>query len=301
MTRHLVATALAALALATATTGTASAATAVSSNWAGYAVTGTTYSSVSGTWIEPTASCSSSTTGVTASAFWVGLGGESGSSSALEQTGTEADCLANGTVRYSAWYELVPAASVKVALAVSAGDRIAGSVRVSGSTVTVRLANLTTGKTLTKSLRMTSPDTSSAEWIAEAPSAVTPGGESILPLTDFGTVRFTTATATSSTGHTGSISDSSWTAHPARIGRFRRAGAVRALRCGGRRRRGHAGCTLVGRHRVLGHLEAGLGHVEPTRRRLEAGRMHAATHSKLTAAAPCFSGNPQLPLTRLTS
>ncbi|HUK44403.1 MAG TPA: G1 family glutamic endopeptidase [Gaiellaceae bacterium] len=217
MRRNLLATALAALAVATTGAGTASAATAVSSNWSGYAVTGTTFSSVSGTWVEPTASCSSSTTSVTASAFWVGLGGESDAAGALEQTGTEADCLANGTVRYSAWYELVPAASVRVSLGVSAGDTISASVRVSGSTVTVRLANATTGKTFAKTLRMAAPDTSSAEWIAEAPSTVTPGGESILPLTDFGTVRFKSARATSSTGHTGSISDSAWTATRIRL------------------------------------------------------------------------------------
>ena len=57
---------------------------------------------------------------------------------------------------------------------------------------------------------MASPDTASAEWIAEAPTTVTPGGTRILPLTDFGTVRFTGATATSSTGHTGRIADSAW-------------------------------------------------------------------------------------------
>jgi Peptidase A4 family len=217
MKRKALATALAALALATTSTGTASAATAVSSNWSGYAVSGTTFHSVSGTWVEPSANCSSNTASVTASAFWVGLGGESDAAGALEQTGTEADCLANGTVRYSAWYELVPAASVKVDLAISAGERIAASVHVNGSTVTVRLANLTTGKTFTKTLLMATSDTSSAEWIAEAPSAATPGGATIVPLTDFGMVRFTSATATSSTGHTGSIADSAWTATRIRL------------------------------------------------------------------------------------
>ena len=150
--------------------------------------------------------------GTTASAFWVGLGGNSTTSNALEQTGTEADCLANGTVRYSAWYELVPAASVKVALKVSAGDRISAAVKVNGTAVTVTLKNPTTGKAFTKTLRMAAPDISSAEWIAEAPSALTPGGTAVLPLTDFGTVRFTSATATSTRGHTGTISDSAWTA-----------------------------------------------------------------------------------------
>jgi hypothetical protein len=207
-----IAAALASLVIAAGTVGASAAATAVSSNWAGYAVTGQTFETVSGTWVQPSANCSSSIPETTASAFWVGLGGDSDTSSALEQTGTEADCLANGTTRYTAWYELVPASSVRVSLRVSAGDRISGSVRVNGTKVTVQLRNLTTDKTFTKTLRMASPDIASAEWIAEAPSAVTPGGTRILPLTDFGTVRFTSATATSTGGHTGTIADSAWTA-----------------------------------------------------------------------------------------
>ncbi len=84
-------------------------------------------------------------------------------------------------------------------------------MRVNGTKVSVQLRNLTTGKSFSKALRMASPDTASAEWIAEAPSALTPGGTRILPLTDFGTVRFTSATATSTGGHTGTIADSDWT------------------------------------------------------------------------------------------
>jgi hypothetical protein len=207
--RKALATAVAFLALAT---GTSAGAATVSSNWAGYAVSGTSYASVSGTWTQPAATCDASTYSQSASAFWVGLGGNSETSNALEQTGTEADCTAGGTATYSAWYELVPAASVKLPLKVSAGDKMSGSVSVNGTKVTVKLRNLTTGRSFTKTLRMAAPDVSSAEWIAEAPSALVPGGTRILPLTDFGTVRFASAAATSTTGHTGSIADSAWTA-----------------------------------------------------------------------------------------
>jgi len=213
-------TSIAAFALAVAlvwTVATASAGTAVSSNWSGYAVTGTTFTSVSGSWVQPTVRCSSETTGTSASAFWVGLGGDSSSSGSLEQTGTEAYCLADGTTHYSAWYELVPDAAVKVALKVSAGDRISASVTVNGTAVRVELRNLTTSRRFTKTLRMSAPDVSSAEWIAEAPSIVTPGGTLVLPLTDFGAVRFSEATATSSKRHTGTISDSAWTATRIRL------------------------------------------------------------------------------------
>jgi Peptidase A4 family len=206
-----------ALAVFAAQAAVPSAGSAVSSNWSGYAITGTTFKSVSGSWTQPAANCSSATTTETASAFWIGLGGDSESSNALEQTGTEADCTASGATHYWAWYELLPKASVRVALKVSAGDRIAASVKVTGSTVTLALKDVTTGKSFTKSLTMPFPDTSSAEWIAEAPAALTPGGEEILPLTDFGTVRFTSATATSSAGHTGSVSDTAWTATKIRL------------------------------------------------------------------------------------
>ena len=89
------------LAVAFVLAGGASAATSVSSNWSGYAVSGATYKTVTGTWVQPAASCST-TSSTTASAFWIGLGGDSESSNALEQAGTEADCT-GGTASYSAW------------------------------------------------------------------------------------------------------------------------------------------------------------------------------------------------------
>ena len=181
-------------ALALATQPALAASTAVSTNWSGYAVSGTTYKSVSGTWAQPTANCTSASAATSSSAFWVGLGGNSATSNALEQTGTEVDCLADGTVRYSAWYKLLPARSVKVPLKIHAGDRISASVKVNGTAVTVSLKNATTAKSFTKTLRMAATDISSAEWIAEAPSTLTPGGTAVLPLTDFGTVSFKHAT-----------------------------------------------------------------------------------------------------------
>ena len=57
---------------------------------------------------------------------------------------------------------------------------------------------------------MSNPDTSSAEWIAEAPSAESQDSSyQVLPLADFGKVTFTNASATSD-GHTGTISDPNW-------------------------------------------------------------------------------------------
>src|SRR5207248_7185351 len=148
----------------------------------------------------------------------VGLGGSgessSGQSSSLEQTGTQADCTADGAPDYFAWYELVPAAPVKLDLAIRPGDHIDAKVSVSGTDVTVSLTDRTTGQSTSKTLQMDNPDTTSAEWIAEAPSACdSSSGCQPLPLADFGTMQFTGASATAN-GHTGPISDPNWSAQP---------------------------------------------------------------------------------------
>jgi hypothetical protein len=206
-------------------TGTAHAASSV---WAGYAVTGAGFSSVSGSWTQPAASC---TSGDTSAAFWVGLGGNAETSQALEQVGTSSDCNANGTASYSAWYELVPATSVPIKLRLAAGNNVWASVKVSGSKVTVTVKNLTRRTTFTKTLTMAAPNVSSAEWIAEAPSACdTYGRCRQVTLTNFGKVAFTRTLATAG-GHTGTVTDSLWTATPielqsfADFGRFAAAGS----------------------------------------------------------------------------
>jgi hypothetical protein len=221
MNRHgLIATVAATAALTGAGAATASAATvdqqtAVSQNWAGYVAGGTQFSSVSGSWVEPTAKCGS---GQTYSAFWVGIGGSSNQSSGLEQTGTQADCTADGSTSYYAWYELVPAGPVNLDLAIDPGDHISAKVSVSGTNVAVSMTNQTTGQSTSKTLQMDSPDTASAEWIAEAPSACDGSGScQPLPLADFGTVQFTSATATAN-GHTGTISDPNWSAQAVQLG-----------------------------------------------------------------------------------
>jgi hypothetical protein len=208
MIRTALAGAIAALALAAGAAGAAT--TEVSSNWAGYVATGASFTAVSGTWVQPTASCTVGET--SSSAFWVGLGGSSDTSTTLEQAGTTAECTATGTTRYWAWYELVPEAAVKVALKVRAGDTISASVKVNGTTVTMRVRNVTRKTVVTKVRRMAAPDTSSAEWIAEAPSLCADSGACrTVSLTNFGVVRFTKA-GTTGNGHTGTISDRAWTA-----------------------------------------------------------------------------------------
>jgi hypothetical protein len=187
----------------------------VSSNWAGYVVSGpdptvpTSFTRVAGRWIQPAATCDGLRR--TYSAFWVGLGGFAETSQALEQIGTEADCTASGNARYAMWYELLPAASVPIKLKVFPGNAITASVKVAGTKVTLQIKNLTRKTTFTKTLRMSAPDLSSAEWVAEAPSACSSAGRCAqLPLSNFGSLSFTRASTTAN-AHAGTISDPAWT------------------------------------------------------------------------------------------
>ena len=199
------------LGAASASAQLAGAQQATSQNWSGYVAqssTGQSFSSVSGSWVEPAVSSSTNNDGY--AAFWVGLGGASQQSQALEQVGTSAETVDGQTTHY-AWYELVPSAQVKLPLSIHAGDHISAKVAVDGTTVTISLSDRTTGQSSTKALQMSDPDISSADWIAEAPAAeLSDGSMQILPLANFGNVTFANASATAG-GHTGTISDPAWT------------------------------------------------------------------------------------------
>jgi hypothetical protein len=199
------------LAFAPPTGASASTWATTSSNWAGYATSkpGTTFRHVSATWVAPAAHCGSG--GRRYSAVWLGLGGLHTSAKALEQVGTEADC-AGGKGYYSAWYEIVPAAPVKLGLTARPGDIMSASVAVSGRSVKLFIANRTRGTSFTKQLDVAQVDVSSAEWIVEAPSACDARRCRALPLANFGTTSFAGVKATSATGHTGTISDPAWSA-----------------------------------------------------------------------------------------
>ncbi len=191
----------------------------VSSNWSGYAAAAPTggtaaFSDVTATWVQPKAKCS--TGRGDSAAFWVGLGGDSADSQSLEQLGTEADCDANGTTpTYGAWWEIVPAASVPIPMKIRAGDRVTAAVLVKGQAVTMSLRDATRRTRFSKTVTVTQPlDVSSAEWIAEAPSTCSASGRCrAVPLTQFGSVTFTNATAIAN-AHPGTISDLTWVAAP---------------------------------------------------------------------------------------
>jgi len=160
--------------------------TLYSLNWSGYiAAAAPKYGSVAASWQEPAGSCRG---GDQYSSFWAGLDGLH--SKTVEQIGTEVDCHGNTPIYY-AWYELYPAAPVKLAGPVKPADKISASVTATaGGSFVLKISDA--GKwTVRKKVDLPSAKRASAEVIAEAPCCTASGG--ILPLADFGTVRFTGA------------------------------------------------------------------------------------------------------------
>jgi hypothetical protein len=174
-------------------------------NWGGYAVNSTKstfkVSDVKGSWTVPTFTGSMCDANQWWDAsFWVGIDGFT--SSTVEQIGTAIDCY-EGTLYYTAWYEMYPAGSVTISYPIYAGDAMSAEVNFLGSgKFKLSISDTTAGHTWSFSITkvLSSAKRSSAEWIAE--SAFGEIGE--LPLANFGTVYFTSDTAVTTT-HTGVI------------------------------------------------------------------------------------------------
>jgi len=160
-------------------------ATSRSTNWSGYAADGGTFTSVTGTWNVP----SVSTATVGADATWVGIGGLD--TEDLIQAGTMANVTGDGSVTYQAWIEMLPDSARMIPLSVTAGDSITVTITErSPDRWLIALKNNTTGGRYERTVDYQSTR-SSAEWVQEAPST----SRGLLPLSFFGTVRFTDGTA----------------------------------------------------------------------------------------------------------
>jgi hypothetical protein len=155
-----------------------------STNWAGYSATGGTFTKVSATWKQPTATCTAATA---YSSFWVGLDGDG--TNTVEQIGTDADC-SGGKPVYYAWYEMYPKFPVNLSLTIRPGDSLSASVTTNGTgSFTLTIRDTTSGRSFTTIQKLRRAKLGSAEVIAEAPSS---GG--VLPLANFGSVAFSAAT-----------------------------------------------------------------------------------------------------------
>jgi len=159
--------------------------TSESTNWSGYAVTGSVGSvtEIWGSWIVPSVAGTCSSTDQYSS-FWVGIDGFT--SSTVEQTGTDSDCQ-GGSPTYYAWYEFYPAPSFIISgITVNPGDKMGALVKFAGSSFTAAIEDFNSKQVFSTSSVVPGAQRNSAEWIAEAPSSFS----GILPLADFGTASF---------------------------------------------------------------------------------------------------------------
>jgi hypothetical protein len=187
-------------------------------NWSGYAVykdTGATFmqfKAVSGSWTQPEATCGRR---MTLAAFFVGIDGYSladPSSTTVEQIGTDVDCFQGNAIHYG-WYEMYPAPPVYLDTGdypVAPGDVMTAEVQWnSGSNFTLTLDNDCGCGAWPFEVTLNAPVTpqrTTAEWIAEMPAT----GGHFWPLTDFGSVAFSGASATNDANHTDDIDTSTW-------------------------------------------------------------------------------------------
>lgn len=162
-------------------------------NWAGYvaAKTHTAYTDVAASWVVPQPTGNGSST--SADGTWIGIGGVT--TGDLIQIGTNNTVSAGGNVSTEAFYEMLPNPSVTVpGVSVAPGDSVSASINeVSAGQWKISVTNNTNHESYNATVTYTSSSLSSAEWIEEDPSYA--NGQ-LVPLDNFGTVTFTSATAT---------------------------------------------------------------------------------------------------------
>jgi hypothetical protein len=167
-----------------------------SSNWAGAVLVGTGYKSVTGSFVVPTPS----TTG--SGSAWVGIDGDT-CDTAILQTGI--DWTKSGSsITYDAWYEWYPDYAYDFSgISIAAGDTIKVTVTATSDTAgTAVVENVSTGTTVTHTFSGgVDGDLCgyNAEWIVEDFEE----GDSLVTFADFGSVEFTGASASTSSGTVG--------------------------------------------------------------------------------------------------
>jgi hypothetical protein len=184
-----------------------------SGNWSGYAVpletsgVTDTFSDVQGTWTVPTVTGVTGNTSATYSSSWVGLDGYT--SGTVEQIGTEQDWTGRAR-QYYVWFEMYPSGAYEIeGFPVNPGDSISAQVQYVGQTSVpvgrgkselesvfqLTIENTTKRESFsvpTSYTTVAAAARTSAEWVEEAPSS-----REILPLADFGAVKFSNCEAAS--------------------------------------------------------------------------------------------------------
>jgi len=176
--------------------GRAAGATVESSNWCGAALTGSGFTSVTGTWTVPAITLRSgqSSSSDPALAQWVGIDGFS--NDALIQGGTLSE-LESGRQENFAWTEMLPASLRQVSLTVDTGDSITTTVTMTSTTSgSVTIENNTRGTSIVGTVSGgTRLSGTSAEWILEDFES----GSSLVAFAGFPTSTFTGSAVKSGT------------------------------------------------------------------------------------------------------
>jgi len=198
----------------------------VSPNWSGYVAVAPRkptfkhpyFTNVTGTWTVPAVRCSRAK-GASSSTVWVGLGGYA--SHDQEEVGTDSNCAASGKQVYYAWFELVPYLSYRtfpnITDKVSPGDTITGLVKiVSPTLVELRVQDRTRGWTFMRRITFSSQDTSTADWVVEAPADCVLYYCHEANLSNFGSVTMRNISAVGR-GTAGTLTHSGWRVIPLRL------------------------------------------------------------------------------------
>ncbi|KZT63531.1 putative aspergillopepsin, partial [Daedalea quercina L-15889] len=174
-----------------------------SENWAGAvydSYPSGSFTAVTGTFTVPTPSAPSGGRGSYSASAWVGIDGDT-CDTAILQTGL--DFTIDGSdVSYDAWYEWYPDYAYDFSgISFSAGDTVKLTVTATSTTSgTAVIENVSTGKTVTQDITSSSAlCEENAEWIVEDYEE----GDSLVAFADFGTVTFTSAEATTTSGTVG--------------------------------------------------------------------------------------------------
>ncbi|GAW02693.1 acid proteinase [Lentinula edodes] len=172
-----------------------------SENWAGAVLVASTatYKAVTGTFVVPTPESTGGSSEQCASA-WVGIDGDT-CDTAILQTGVDF-CVTGSSVSYDGWYEFYPdSADDFSGISFSAGDSVTVTATVISTTEgTLTIENNTKGTTVSKTVSSSSKLCEyNAEWIVEDFEECGSTCE-LVPFANFGTVEFTGAEATTSSG-----------------------------------------------------------------------------------------------------
>jgi Peptidase A4 family/PASTA domain len=187
-----------------------------STNWSGYVTPANTgaYNATSTTFTVPSSIRCTSTD--TASSFWAGLDGATANDDTVEQDGVEADCT-DGSLAMYAWLETFPAAEEEIVSSndtpapVHPGDVVVSTVTEdSPSEYNFVMDDETQGWNINSNLTMPAGSTGedqTSEVITEATTECTSASASsctIMPITNFGKVAYTSASYNGGTAYTSS-------------------------------------------------------------------------------------------------